>query len=266
MYDRLFTFGCSFTSWHYPTWADILGQDFNDKYRNLGMCAAGNEFIFHRLIEAHAREKITKNDLVIVCWTNFAREDRYLQNKGWATAGNIFTQDLYDKEWVKKWFDLRGALIKTSGFIASATEVLERIGCKYLFISMMPMSQLDEYKKIFVGEEFNDVFNCYAQYYSKIKPSITETLWGRGEFSSKNPVKFYFTEGGNLIKDNHPSPNEHMMYLNKVVLKEINMELSQRAINWTLEWEDKVRTGNYISEWPMSYRINKFHGNYFQVS
>jgi hypothetical protein len=65
-YNRFFAFGCSFTSWHWPTWADIIGKTFiEDNYFNFGLCASGNEFAFHKLTEAHARFNITKDDLVI---------------------------------------------------------------------------------------------------------------------------------------------------------------------------------------------------------
>ena len=47
MYSRFFAFGCSFTSYYWPTWADIIGQEFSDRYYNLAMCGAGNEFMFH---------------------------------------------------------------------------------------------------------------------------------------------------------------------------------------------------------------------------
>ena len=38
---RLYTFGCSMTSYFYPTWADILGQEFS-YYENWGEPGAGN--------------------------------------------------------------------------------------------------------------------------------------------------------------------------------------------------------------------------------
>ncbi len=265
MYNRLFTFGCSFTSWHWPTWADILGQEFKGRFKNLGMCAAGNEFIFHRLIECHARENLTKDDLIIICWTNFAREDRYLPDRGWTTAGNIFTQNLYNKEWIKRWFDLRGALIKTVGFISAVKMILDQIGCRYEFISMMPMDQINEYDIIFLGEEHKDVLQLYAQTLSHIKPSITETLWGKGSYQSHNPVNFYYEQGGHIIWDNHPGPSEHLDYLN-LMLPELGITLSSETIDYVNVWEQKVRSGSYVSEWTPRYRARLHHSGYFRVT
>ena len=58
--SRLFTFGCSFTHWSWPTWADILGREF-DEYENWGQRGGGNVFIFHSLIECYKKNKLNKN-------------------------------------------------------------------------------------------------------------------------------------------------------------------------------------------------------------
>ena len=46
---RLFTFGCSVTEFIWPTWADILGREF-DYYENWGRVGAGNLYIFNSII------------------------------------------------------------------------------------------------------------------------------------------------------------------------------------------------------------------------
>jgi len=47
---RLFTLGCSFTAYHYPTWADIAGTAF-DCFENWGKPNSGNNYILNSLIE-----------------------------------------------------------------------------------------------------------------------------------------------------------------------------------------------------------------------
>lgn len=59
--NRLFTFGCSFTNYMWPTWADILAIEF-DSYRNWGRIGAGNHFIFYSLLECINRNEITADD------------------------------------------------------------------------------------------------------------------------------------------------------------------------------------------------------------
>ena len=107
---RLFTFGCSFTNYHWPTYADILGTQF-DAFFNWGRSGAGNLFIFNSLMEAHKRNKLTKDDVVCVMWSSISREDRYV-GKNWLLAGSMYSQKVYDQEFVKKFSDPNGYLIR----------------------------------------------------------------------------------------------------------------------------------------------------------
>ena len=38
MYNRLFTFGCSYTRYNWPTWADIIADDLQIPFQNWGVC------------------------------------------------------------------------------------------------------------------------------------------------------------------------------------------------------------------------------------
>jgi hypothetical protein len=61
-YKRLFTFGCSFTRYLWPTWADILAEDI-PYYENWGCGGAGNLYISNAIMEAHNRHTLTKDYL-----------------------------------------------------------------------------------------------------------------------------------------------------------------------------------------------------------
>lgn len=270
MYKRLFTFGCSFTNFYWPTWADIIGCEFAPgNFYNYGLCATGNEFAFHRLTEAHARHNINQDDLVIICWTNFAREDRYL-NGAWKTAGNIFTQNVYPDKWVKEWFDLRGALLKTSSAIAGATHLLESTRCEYHFTSMMPMRQINQQDIIFAGLEFEDIFDVYKKYYDKIKISMVEHLYGSLPVC-RNPkpmlIKYKETHK-NPYLDHHPSPKQHLQYVNEVLLPAIAQPISitEETNNWIQEWDNKIYNADpyfkcSVDGWSFEYRYKRDHGN-----
>lgn len=264
-YKRFFAFGCSFTSWHWPTWADIIGQQFSEKdYYNFGICASGNEFAFNRLAEAHARFNIDKDDLVIICWTNFAREDRYI-NGAWQTAGNIFTQDFYPKEWVKKWFDIKGALIKTSGCIVGASHLLDSTKCTYLFTSMMPMQQIDQFDSLFASKELEDVFTTYQKYYDKIQISMVEHLYGKGNWINPEPIKVKFFQTDNCPwEDHHPTPIQHLRYVDEVIMNNIkNIDISPATKNWIYDWQSKLTSKEYhvcdLPGWTFHDRWQKFH-------
>ena len=54
---RLFVFGCSFTKYYWPTWADIIGQEF-EYYENWGEIGSGNLRIAHRITECVYKNQI----------------------------------------------------------------------------------------------------------------------------------------------------------------------------------------------------------------
>ena len=49
MNKRLFTFGCSFTQWKWPTWADYIGINF-DEYYNAGQAGSDNKHILNHIL------------------------------------------------------------------------------------------------------------------------------------------------------------------------------------------------------------------------
>jgi len=266
MYRRFFAFGCSFTSYYWPTWADIIGQEFGDNFYNLAMCGAGNEFMFHRLTEAHARYNINKDDLVIICWTNFSREDRYLEGK-WRSAGNMSTQTIYPQDWVRKWFDLRGALLKTSSVIAGASHLLDTTGCEYLFTSMVPMDRLDQYNVIFADESYRDIFGVYSKYYEKIYPtSMTEYLYGIDQYKNPKPIHMKLKDDKHPgMIDHHPSPSQHLKYATDIILPGLKqtLQISEDAKDWATHWDSRIFAKQPYcildDGWTPEFRYNKWH-------
>ena len=76
-YKRLFTFGCSFTSYTWKTWADILGQQAEEFY-NFGQIGGGNEQIFFKIIEANKKYKFT-NMILWQCAGHTITEKTYIR-------------------------------------------------------------------------------------------------------------------------------------------------------------------------------------------
>ena len=67
---RLFTFGCSFTKYIYPTWADFIGTQF-DIHQNWGKLGAGNFFIYSQLLECNQLNNINKDDTVLIMLSSY---------------------------------------------------------------------------------------------------------------------------------------------------------------------------------------------------
>lgn len=203
---RLFTFGCSFTQYNWATWADLLGREF-ESYVNYGRSGGGNLFISSTIAEAVIRENITKNDTVMVMWTNVTREDRYIHD--WVLPGNIFTQETYPEEFVKKFITVRGCYVKDMAQIYLIDKLLENIGCKYEFMSMVDMENYSQYNLKNSNNVAQDIFDLYKSTLNKFKPSVHKVLFNCNWDS--RPIL------DNLRLDSHPLPLEHIEYINKVL-------------------------------------------------
>lgn len=178
--NRLFTFGCSFTQYSWPTWADILGREF-DHYENWGQAGGGNGYIFQSLIECYNRNQLTPDDTVIIMWTSTDRDDRYINNN-WQTWGSIFNNPLYDTSYIKKYYDNRGNIIRDLGYIAACKSLLEAWGIKYKFLSMVPIGSSDQ--KI-INSLPNDIEKLFNSTLAVMLPSIYETIYKNNWYFSE---------------------------------------------------------------------------------
>ena len=193
--SRLFTFGCSFTNYRWSTWADILGQNYNE-YQNWGQSGAGNHYIFNSVMEADQRHCFGSGDTVIVCWTSIHREDRYTDR--WQTLGNIHYTDIYSKEYKQSITD-RGCLIRDIAMIKAVKTMLEQRNVEWKFFSVHNMLARDLWDGSIVDA---DVCNLYRDVFESVGPSFRETL---------------FPEAWPDRADPHPTPSEHLLFLDKAM-------------------------------------------------
>jgi len=198
--NRLFAFGCSFTNYYWQTWVDSIADQFNE-VQNWGMTGGGNQSISIRLTQCHKSHNITKDDTVLIMWTNVAREDRW-STIGWENAGNRITNsDAGDLQWYA---------LRDYTTIANAVWLLNHIGCKYEMYSMIPITErYDQYdsgpNNIF--EKAKTIADIYGNELERIKPSVMDVLYN-GRWPDPS--------GKNGTRDMHPLPSEHLKYMDLV--------------------------------------------------
>jgi hypothetical protein len=190
---RLFTFGCSFTNYRWSTWADCLAPEF-DYFENWGQGGAGNHYIFNSVMECDQRHNFGPDDTVVVCWSSTQRDDRYVQKK-WHTLGNVFNCPIYDPTYLKEYVEERGYLIRDLAFIKAVKILLEsKSGLTWKFLCMIEPNHT---------EDTDDVTDLYQNVLDTIAPSYYNVLYQNG----------WPDRGG----DPHPSPAEHLAYLDAVL-------------------------------------------------
>jgi len=229
---RFFAFGCSFTAYGWPTWADILGKEF-DYYENWGCPGAGNFYIFNSVVECLIKNNLGPTDTVIVMWTNIYRNDTYHNNQ-WQGGGNSYHSRLPDKG---KYYDDKGYLIRDLSVIQATKWVLERHRITPYFLSMVPIENPDQHSRTSIeGHDIASVLDLYQDTLKSIRPSIFEQVfdydWNNRillpvDIADKNPRD----RDGHIRRriDLHAGPAEHLAYLD-AVLPEIAVSEQTRML------------------------------------
>lgn len=229
-YKRAFFFGCSFTKFYWPTWADILSKEIKETY-NYAKIGAGNFFIFQSIIEAIVTHKIGKDDLVLVMLSNITREDRYTKKDGWITPGNLYFQDIYDIKFMDKFFCERGFLLRDLNLIEGIIRCLDSLGVDYKLMSIAPINY--NYTKNRNTPDVDDIIRCYASTLDKISPSVYEIIFNNDWNSKPIRPKYTCVWHKGLYVDNHPTPQEHYEFLCKTFPNTVFAEDTLDYINRT---------------------------------
>ena len=197
---RLFTFGCSMTNYRWSTWADCLAPEF-DYFENWGQHGGGNQYIFNSIIEADLRHKFGASDTVVVCWTGHMRDDRYINNR-WQTLGTIFTCPIYDPACVKNHVDERGYLIRDLATMQATKMILEsKPDLNWQFLCMIEIGWTTSAND---SHPNSDVCALYRDVISSVAPSYLNTVFQKSGWPDRDG-------------DRHPTPNEHLAYLDTVL-------------------------------------------------
>ena len=211
-YNRFFAFGCSFTNYAWPTWADYIGRNVGEYY-NFGASGSGNMAIFQQFIQAHKKYNFTKDDLVVIMWTNTTREDRYIDG-GWRGLGNLETQG-NNKYNIKNYvIDYRGMFMRDIGYISAVKAILTKLRCDWDFLQMVNISYHDIGWEPESGDHSNrlsDLRVFFDDELSCMKTSFFDLLGGWDSFEHAK-----FKEGKYETVDYHPTPEIHMNLINQI--------------------------------------------------
>jgi hypothetical protein len=210
---RLFAFGCSFTKYHWACWPEIVAEELDVPFYNYGKSGAGNQFIANMITQADIKHKFTEDDLIMVCWTNVSREDKWI-NGEWITPGNIYTQNVYSDDYVKKWADPLGYLVRDCATISLVNGYLKNTNCQFHFFSMCDLHytfDLNENNKI--NDNMKDTYKQLCDAYNEIlsMPSFYNLLWHND--IHENKFKLMKQEYGDYFNDGHPNPLDHLNFL-----------------------------------------------------
>ena len=212
---RLFTFGCSFTRWLWTGWPEILANHLDVPHWNFGAGGGGNQFMFTRLSQARQAYNIGPDDLVVICWTHFSREDRWCEKiSDWELVGNIYhSNGVWDERWIKRWANSTHYALRDLSMINMTRTCLDSWGCQYHMMSMCDLlTNIDENYGHHIPEpERQTLVDLYQSDMEHILPSYYTVLWNND--LGHNKFRVERKEIHPMFGDGHPSPYEHLKYL-----------------------------------------------------
>jgi hypothetical protein len=204
---RLFVFGCSFTSYNYPTWADFLGENF-DEYHNYGLGGACNQLIFGRFIEADTLYNFNENDYIIVMLSSIDRFSFYNDNK-WKKIMDYDSGDFLMDCYMGEMHSNSWGLFKTFTFTKTIHDILSLKNIKHKIIKAFPIET-----KIIQNDSNFPNYEITKKYLNYID-EITNNSESLCEFTKKNyPDSNKYYSHNNII-DRHPTIDMHYEYYKK---------------------------------------------------
>jgi hypothetical protein len=205
-YKRFFAFGCSYTSYIWPTWADVVSKEMPQaKFYNLGKTGAGNLCISSKVAEANNRFKFTDTDLVMVMFSSYTREDRWVANE-WLTRGNVYVNNVYSSDWVRKFADERGYLIRDASLIDLTNRYLKSLACDSFTMLSVPLTTNSD-SPSHESTSPADILEVYADTFNSMSPSLFELELDGWDTDYKK------------FEDGHPSTIKYYNYLEKIGFK-----------------------------------------------
>jgi hypothetical protein len=226
MYKRFFAFGCSFTRYYWGTWADILAANYPEReYYNFAEIGGGNQLILNRVMQADEYYNFTPNDVIMVQWTNVTREDRWLKTNindtsgSWKCCGNIYSSKYYE-DILEKYTCPENFFLRDLAAIKAVQSLLDFKQCYQEHFTMVPIEQLDQYNLVTLSspsDMVNNLLNIYKSTINRLKPSYYTVLFNK-DWNSRipRPLNPFDSRPGIPNPDSHPTPYEHLLYLNMV--------------------------------------------------
>jgi hypothetical protein len=201
------------------------------------------------LMEADARYKFCDTDLIVVMFSSYTREDRWVEHKGgWFTPGNIYHSgnNNYPEHWKKEFTDERGYMIRDAALIHSTINFLENSPATgYYLLSNYFLTENDERNR--TSTEINDVLLVYKDTLSKLPIPMnnynTNCDW----------VRDY------VIKDGHPSPIRYYEYL-----IELGFNLTDASKNYAEKATMALSKSRTVDEVVLAFPECQTHAKFFR--
>lgn len=240
-FKRFFAFGCSYTNYIWPTWADVINSEIQGEFHNLGRRGSGNLYISCRIAEANRRYNFCETDLIAVMFTSLTREDRYV-NGEWMGDGNIYNQGYYPPDFVKKFADPDFYLIRDMALIDTTTTYIKSLPCESLIFTAWPFDLVEnnQTRNEFSDKVLSECNTIYKDVTDKFPISLRghiEKMLYNKDLGNFETYGYTYEKNGREFKDGHPNTMIYYEYL-----KNINVPLTDKSKQYSDQSYQKLLT------------------------
>lgn len=130
--QKIIVFGCSFSNFKTPTYADILS--LTNKLDNRAESGIGNERIFYNILDAFKKNQFHDKDLIIVQWSFPIRWDYLGPNREWLSSkGRPYEKKIWPK--LKEFWNEDYEREKTENYMISVKHILDRTPAEKFYMT-----------------------------------------------------------------------------------------------------------------------------------
>ena len=232
--NRLFTFGCSHTLYYWPTWADMIGLEYDIHY-NFGRPGLGNFAILNNVIRVIDHFKITKEDTILILLTSWDRIDYLGDYETWDGLGGITGDEaleVFGETFIKNHIsNVPYELERTFTYVKILKTILSNLGCKFKIKNAFPNENPSDLGK-------NEMLR-HNTTYKKILDLCEgfESLY-RKDVDYMKETYFFRTPNKILKPDGHLKIKHHLEFC-KTSFKDFYNDKNDKKI---LDWENKFVT------------------------
>jgi len=192
-----------------------------------------------RITEANLRYKFNEDDLIMVMWTTFCREDRY-RNGSWMMSGNIFSAlHDYSEEFVRKYADPKGYLIRDLAVITQTTAFLKTLPATSITMASVPYDHQQDTSDTSVKE----ILELYKDTVLSTPPCLFE-LEMNGQWENGHE----YLDPKEMFRDYHPNPLRYYNYL-----KKLGLPLSGKSLNYAQKSTEDLHRIRTRAELELSF-------------
>jgi hypothetical protein len=221
--QRLFAFGCSYTQYAWATWPEIVAYDLQIPMYNAARAGAGNQFIANLLSQANQLYKFNPDDLVMISWSGFLREDRWIRDS-WRVHGDFnqipsvfqYPESVMSDKFIEDFSDPTGYYVRDFATVALVKDMLESCGCQHHMFSIYDIpfvydSENTEFSN--KAHTLSRMMDLYQGVMSGILGSFDSVLWNSDQHAHKSPQAL--ERWDNKWTDWHPTTDEQFLFLQR---------------------------------------------------